>query len=181
MAVQSAINNMLGTMGTVSSLAQHLEEQKKSNELNLIKTADDLMQESSNIGKEAESLVQKTEGNLNASQENATRIAELESENPLKNPSQSLMRDKSGKFMTREKSADMLRIANEKISQDQEAVQAQKHMLAARMQMYNKKLDIVKAIRKGVAPNLEENLTPRQLKSVDSVKQEVELLRGGNK
>lgn len=181
MAIQSSINNMIGTIGTAVTLGGHLAEQKKANELNLIKTADELMEESSNIGKEAESLVQKTEGNLNASQENATRIAELESENPLKNPSQSLMRDKSGKFMTREKSADMLRIANEKISQDQAAVQAQKHMLTARMEMYNKKLDVVSAIRKGVAPNLQENLTPRQLDSVNSVKKEVELLRGGNK
>ena len=181
MSVQSSVNNMIGTIGTAITLGSHLSEQKKANELNLIKTADELMEESSNIGKEAESLVQKTEGNLNASQENATRIAELESENPLKNPSQSLMRDKSGKFMTREKSADMLRIANNKIAEDQEAVQAQKNMLTARMQMYNKKLDIVNAIRKGVAPNLEENLTPKQIKSVDSVKKEVELLRGGKK
>lgn len=35
MAIQQSINNMLGTAGTVSTLGQHLAEQKKATELNI--------------------------------------------------------------------------------------------------------------------------------------------------
>lgn len=168
MAIQNAINSMLGTAGTVAAVTQHLSDQAKANELAEISQteasynqAKDLIKESENIADTSRKLeegIEATENELNDSD----------------NWSGPFRDDKSGRFITKDKYQLAKETALKEMQSQQQAVEAQKYDLNARMDLYNKRVDALKLDKKGIAPNINKLATPEQLTKINYI-------RGGKK
>lgn len=168
MAIQSAINNMLGTAGTVAAVSEHLGQQKKANELAEISQTEASYNQAKDLIKESENIAdtsRKLEEGIQATQD------EL---NDSDNWSGPFRDEKSGRYITKDKYQLAKETALQEMQSQQKAIEAQKYDLNARMDLYNKRLDVLGLEKKGIAPNINKLATPEQLNKINYV-------RGGKK
>lgn len=168
MAIQNAINSMLGTAGTAVAVTQHLSEQKKANELSEISQSEASYNQAKELVKEAENLA-------DTSNKLETDIQDTTDElNDSDNWSGPFRDEKSGRYITKDKYQLAKETALQEMQSQQKAMEAQKYDLNARMDLYNKKVDVLKLDKKGIAPNLNKLATPEQLNKINYI-------RGGKK
>lgn len=168
MAIQNNINGAIGTIGSAIAVAQHLSEQKKANELAEISQAEASYNQAKDLIKESENIAdtsRKLEEGIQATQD------EL---NDSDNWSGPFRDDKTGRYITKDKYQLAKETALQEMQSQQKAVEAQKYDLNARMDLYNKRVDVLKLDKKGIAPNINKLATPEQLNKINYI-------RGGNK
>ena len=164
MAIQNSINQGIGAFGTAVAVAQHVSEQKKANELNEISQAEASYNQAKDLIKESENIADTSRGleeGIQATQE------EL---NESDNWSGPFRDEKSGKFITKDKYQLAKETALQEMQSQQKAIEAQKYDLTARMDLYNKRVDVLKLDKKGIAPNINKLATPEQLNKINYIR-----------
>lgn len=165
--IQNSINQALGTAAGAVALGKHVAEQKKANELAAIREGSELNKESTELIKDAKELQDEykgTEEGIQANQE------EIDIANQYTGP----FRDSKGKYTTKDKYITARELAIKELEAQQNAIQVQRADMANRMELYNKRLDALNAIKKGIAPDLNKKLSTEHSNAIEWVK-------GGNK
>ena len=168
MAIQNAINQGIGAIGTAVAVAQHISEQKKANELAEISQAEESYNQAKGLIKESEEIVDTSRGLEEGIQATQDEL------NDSDNWSGPFRDEKSGRYITKDKYQLAKETALQEMQSQQKAVEAQKYDLNARMDLYNKRVDVLKLDKKGIAPNINKLATPEQLNKINYI-------RGGNK
>lgn len=158
MSFQGNVKELIGTAASVATVKKHLDQQQESNALQAVSQGKELLNEATNIGADAEEL--QRQDNLIQSQ--------ISSNNNL------LSQTNDNKLIA------MYNQANQEAQKKVDAISAQKKQLGMRMDLYNKKLGAIKAIKRDVAPNLADVLTNDQLNAVQQINESIGR-KGGNK
>lgn len=169
MAVQNAINQGIGALGTALAVSEHLGQQKKAAELEAVKEGNILNTESTDIIKESKALQDEFNKNAQELMDSYKDIKSVEA-GEWSGP----FRDEKGKYTTKDKYLQLKELRRKEVFDRQDAIRIEKQDLANRMEMYNKRIDAVNAIKKGVAPELNKKL-PTEYENA------VEWVKGGNK
>ena len=170
MAIQNSVNQMLGSVAGAIATGTYLRDQQKQNELRDINEGEQLNKESSEIINKAKELQESNisiEEGILATQE---EIDEAEAGNV-----DYYRNKKTGRFMSKNDYITERELAIQELENRQNAIQIQRADLANRIEFYNKRVDATNAIKKGIAPNLEEKLPDEKYKSA------VRWVKGGNK
>ena len=135
MAIQSAINNMIGTAGTVAAIGQHLNTEKK--QVEATKEANDIAKNQAKID-----VIKQEEGLIEDKHKTEDRISEIEGEmTGLRSSlSDKQLRNEKGQFASEE-----LFKSNEKNYGDQQNL----------LNVNNAKLDLIKNIGKSMLEETE--------------------------
>lgn len=166
MAIQNNINAAIGTVGTALAVSAHTAEQKKANELNELSQTKASYNEAKGLIKESEKIADTSNKLETAIQDTTDELNDLDNwSGPFKI---------NGKKVTKDKYQLAKETALKEMESQQKALEAQKYDLNARMDLYNKRLEVLGLEKKGIAPNLNKLATPEQVNKINYI-------RGGNK
>lgn len=166
----SFTNEALGLVNTaagVTAAGKFVSNQKKANELAEISQTESSYNEAKGLIKESEELVD-TERQLQEGIE-ATQ-QDIEEKSNWSGP----FRDEKGRYQSKDKYMLAKEIALKEMQDQVKAVGAQKFDLNARLDLYNKRIEVLKLDKKGIAPDINKIATPEQLNKINYI-------RGGNK
>lgn len=158
--IQSSVNQITGTLMGAAVAGKHLKQQQQANELAAIREGSELNKESTELIQEAKDLQDEykgTEEGIQANQEDIEKAYEYTGP----------FRDSRGKYTTRDKYVTAKEIAIKELVDQQKAIQIQRSDMANRLDLYNKRLDALDAIKKGIAPDLNKKLSTEHSNAIE--------------
>ena len=172
MAIQSAINNMLGTAGTVSALGQHLGEQKKGVEEQNIANTLNAINQGQDIQKEVNTMNEAIDNTLKEEMEIKNEIGrqdQLASE--LTKPNYDNPTTQKREMTKYEREAAKIATAQDSLREKLKANIMQQELQNKQREFITKKAELYNSVVGDKAPKIETTINQSWL----------EKIKGGNK